>query len=113
MRSVYGIDRYVNETMRLYSVLEHRLKESPYLAGDQYTIADIANFAWVRSAPMALEIDLVKWPALKKWVDEIEKREAVQKGVDVPQLNRSFELREQFFKDCRARIDGMMNLDEH
>ena len=60
------------------------MKESPFLAGSKYTIADIANYSWVRSAPVALEIDLAEWPALKKWAEGIEKREAVSKGVDVP-----------------------------
>ena len=82
--SEYGINRYMNETKRLYSVLNTRLECSPYLAGDKYTIADIASFAWVRYGPIALEIDLSEFPALKKWHDKITKRPAVQKGLKVP-----------------------------
>lgn len=112
-RSEYGIKRYIDETKRLYSVLESRLKESPYLAGSKYTIADIANYSWVRSGPGALEIDLSEFPALKKWADEIGKRAAVQKGADVPSTGRTDEDRNEFFRNARAKIDGMTNSDKH
>ena len=78
-----------------------------------YTIADIANFSWVRSGPGALEIDLSEFPALKKWVDEIEQRPAVQKGLDVPHTGSTAEDREKFFKNARAKIDSMTNSDKH
>lgn len=97
----------------MYEVLESRLKESPYLAGSKYTIADIANYSWVRSAPVALEIDLAEWPTLKKWKEEIEKRDAVQKGVDVPKRDITPEQMADNFKNARARIDGMANSDQH
>lgn len=113
VRSDYGIKRYIDETKRLYSVLESRLKESPYLAGSKYTIADIANYSWVRSGPSALEIDLSEFPALKKWADEIGKRAAVQKGADVPSTGRTDEDRNEFFRNARAKIDGMTNSDKH
>ncbi|KAJ5132822.1 hypothetical protein N7448_006980 [Penicillium atrosanguineum] len=113
VRSDYGIKRYTDETKRLYSVLESRLQESPYLAGSKYTIADIANYSWVRSGPGALEIDLSEFPALKKWVDEIGKRAAVQKGLDVPSTGRTEEQRNEFFRNARAKIDGMSNTDKH
>lgn len=112
-RSDYGINRYISETKRLYSALESRLKESPFLAGSKYTIADIANYSWVRSAPVALEIDLAEWPALKKWAEGIEKREAVSKGVDVPKRDITPEQMAEKFKSARARIDGMTNSDQH
>lgn len=112
-RSDYGIKRYIDETKRLYSVLESRLKESAYLAGSKYTIADIANYSWVRSAPGALEIDLSEFPALKKWADEIGKRAAVQKGANVPDTGRTDEERMEFYRNARARIDGMSNSDKH
>ncbi|KAJ5683778.1 uncharacterized protein N7477_000123 [Penicillium maclennaniae] len=112
-RSDYGIKRYIDETKRLYSVLESRLQESPYLAGSKYTIADIANFSWVRSAPDALEIDLSEFPALKKWVDEIGKRAAVQKGLDVPSTGWTHEQRTEFFRNARAKIDAMSNSDKY
>ncbi|CAI7675010.1 unnamed protein product [Penicillium palitans] len=87
VRSNYAIKRYIDETKRLYSVLESRLKESTYLAGSKYTIADITNYTWVRRGPQLLEIDLSEFPALKNWVDEIDKRPAVQKGTLTAQMS--------------------------
>ncbi|CAI7612208.1 unnamed protein product [Penicillium palitans] len=112
-RSDYAIQRYVNETRRLYSVLESRLKESPYLAGEKYTIADIASFSWVRSAHVSLEIDLSEFPALKKWVEEIDKRAAVQRGVDVPHSTTTAEQKAEIFRNFRAKIDAMTTSDQH
>lgn len=111
VRSDYSIKRYIDETKRLYSVLESRLKESPYLAGSKYTIADIASYTWVRRGPALLEIDLSEFPALKKWVDEIGKRAAVQKGADVPPIARINEQTEEFFQSARTKIDRMTNSD--
>ncbi|KAJ5384583.1 hypothetical protein N7517_002494 [Penicillium concentricum] len=112
-RSDYAIRRFVNETKRLYSVLESRLKESPYLAGEKYTIADIASFAWVRNADMCLEIDLSEFPALKRWVEEIDKRAAVQKGVNVPRSGWTPEQKAEYFRNCRAKVDAMTTSDQH
>lgn len=113
VRSDYGIKRYIDETKRLYSVLESRLKESPYLAGSKYTIADIANYTWVYRGPGMLEFDISEFQALKKWVDEIGKRAAVQRGADVPRRDQTDEQREELFRSARARIDGMTNSDKH
>ncbi|KAJ5287646.1 hypothetical protein N7478_003332 [Penicillium angulare] len=112
-RSDYGIKRYIDETKRLFSVLEIRLKESPWLAGDKYTIADIANYSWVQMAPGALEIDLAEFPAVKKWVEEIKKRGAAQKGANIPDSGRTEEARLEGFKNARAKIDAMKNTDLH
>lgn len=82
----YGIKRYQNETKRLYSVLESRLQDRDYLAGNgrgKYSIADITTFTWVRWAPWA-GIDLFEFPRLKDWSEKIEKRDAVQRGLRVP-----------------------------
>jgi glutathione S-transferase len=82
----YGINRYKNETKRLYSVLETQLQERDYLAGKgrgKYSIADITTFTWVRWAPWA-SIELNEFPRLKDWCEGIEKRNAVQKGLLVP-----------------------------
>ncbi|OJJ51537.1 hypothetical protein ASPZODRAFT_54543 [Penicilliopsis zonata CBS 506.65] len=114
VRSDYGIKRYIDETRRLYSVLDSRLAKSAYLAGSKYTIADIANFAWVRSGPVALEIGLEEWPALAKWVAEIEARDAVKKGVVVPyREGNSPEQVAERFKGLRARMDALGNTDKH
>ena len=80
----YGINRYQSETRRLYSVLENRLKQNgDWLVGDKMTIADIANFSWVNiSSWVGIEIE--EFPLLSAWVDRINAREAVKRGVDVP-----------------------------
>ena len=110
-RSEYAIERYYNETKRLYSVLDSRLKESPYLAGDKYTIADIAHFVWTTVAPIILEIDISEWPALKEWVDRIKQREGMKKGLGVPKSAFGAEEIAEHVKKGRARIDAMTNTD--
>ncbi|KAE8382509.1 glutathione S-transferase [Aspergillus bertholletiae] len=112
VRSDHAIKRFMDETKRLYSVLESRLKESPYLAGSKYTIADIASYTWVRRGPALLEIDLSEFPAVKRWADEIGKRAAVQKGADVPYADRTNE-QMGIFRSARAKIDAMINSDKH
>ena len=82
MISPYAINRYLNETKRLYSVLESRLANREYL-NDSYGIADIKTWAWVRIAPRT-GVSLDEFPKLKAWVDRIEARPAVQRGVKVP-----------------------------
>ncbi|OJJ05540.1 hypothetical protein ASPVEDRAFT_45065 [Aspergillus versicolor CBS 583.65] len=110
-RSDYAIKRYIDETKRLYSVLASRLQESPYLAGSKYTIADIANYAWVQIGPAALEIDLAEWPALRRWVEDIKSREAVKKGIVIPKTDTTPEEMAERFKAARARIDALGNTD--
>ncbi len=78
----YAIERYTNEVKRLHRVLEHRLAEARYLAGDEYSIADIATFPWVRN-PERRGIDLAEYPSVKRWHDAIATRPAVQRGVAV------------------------------
>ena len=78
----YAIERYTNEVRRLHRVLDKRLSESAYLAGDEYSIADIATFPWVRS-PERRGIELGDYPAVKRWHDAIAARPAVQRGVEV------------------------------
>lgn len=94
-------------------MLDSRLKESPYLAGSKYTIADIANYSWVQVGPAALEIELSEWPALEKWVEEIEGREAVKRGTVIPKTDTTPGQMAERFKVARARIDGMVNTDTH
>ena len=78
----YAVNRYTNEAKRLYGVLDRRLGEAPYLAGDAYTIADIATFPWLRSHENQ-GVDLNDVPNVKRWFDEIAARPAVQRGVQV------------------------------
>ncbi|MFQ5994516.1 MAG: glutathione binding-like protein [Acidiferrobacterales bacterium] len=78
----YAVDRYTNEARRLYCVIDKRLGESPYLAGADYSIADIATFPWLRAHKrQGQEID--DFPDLKRWFDAIAARPAVERGVEV------------------------------
>ncbi len=78
----YAIDRYTNEAGRIYNVIDKRLKESTWIASDDFTIADIAIFPWLRSYERQGQ-DLNEFPALKKWFETIEARPAVVRGVAV------------------------------
>jgi GST-like protein len=78
----YAIDRYSNEAKRLYGVMDTRLKTSEFIATDEYTIADIAIFPWLRSWQNQ-GIDWADFPYLKAWFDRIAARPAVQRGVAV------------------------------
>jgi GST-like protein len=77
----YAQQRYASEVQRLHRVLEKRLSEAEYLAGE-YSIADIATYPWVR-LPERRGIDLNDYPAVKRWHDAIAARPAVQRGVEV------------------------------
>ncbi len=78
----YAIERYANEVQRLHRVLDKRLGEAAYLAGKDYTIADICTFPWIRN-PDRRGINLDDYPNVKRWHDTIAARPAVQKGVQV------------------------------
>ena len=78
----YAIERYTNEVKRLHRVLDQRLAESEYLAGADYSIADIATFPWVRN-PARRGIDLADYPHVRRWHDAIAARPAVMRGVEV------------------------------
>jgi len=78
----YAINRYTNEAKRLYGVVDKQLSKSTYLAGSEYTIADIATFAWFRSWKNQ-GIEWTEYPHAKRWFDEIADRPAVQRGVEV------------------------------
>ena len=79
----YGKQRYHAETKRLYGVMNKRLGEAKYLAGSEYTIADIATFPWVSRFEWH-QVDLNEFPNVKRWFDEIAARPAVKKGMAVP-----------------------------
>jgi GST-like protein len=78
----YAMKRYTNEANRLYGVLDRRLKESEWIAGDEYTIADIATFPWLRM-PERQGVNIDDYPNVKRWRDRIAARPAVQRGVAV------------------------------
>jgi GST-like protein len=87
----YAIDRYTNEARRLYCVLDKRLAGTPYLAGECYSIADIATFPWIRPHKRQGQ-DLSDFPNVKRWFDEIAERPATQRGIEVlKDLRREFD----------------------
>lgn len=78
----YGIERYSSEAKRLYGVMDKQLAKTPYLAGKNYSIADIATWPWIDSHPKQ-GIDLAEFPNVKRWYEAIASRPAVQRGVAV------------------------------
>ncbi len=78
----YAIDRYTNEVARLHRVLNKRLGEATWLAGDEYSMADIITFPWIRN-PERRNINLDDYPNVKRWHDTMAARPAVQRGVAV------------------------------
>jgi GST-like protein len=78
----YAIERYQNETRRLYGVLEARLAAVPYLAGSAFTLADVANWTWIWFHGFA-GIPLEDFPHLKRWFEELEARPGFQRGMAV------------------------------
>ncbi len=77
-----AIQRYQNETRRLYSVLDARLADNEYLAGD-YSIADIANWSWTRIHNWA-GVAIDEFPHLTRWLAALESRPALIRGAAVP-----------------------------
>lgn len=77
-----AIDRYQGECKRLFRVLDGHLAHHEYLAGD-YSIADIANWAWVRTHRWS-GVDIDELPHLERWRDQIRGRPAVQRGINTP-----------------------------
>ncbi|KAJ3086444.1 hypothetical protein HK102_013125 [Quaeritorhiza haematococci] len=78
-----AIKRYEDETHRILGVLEKRLSEVEYLNGHGFSIADIANFCWVRAGLSHLQLNLDKYPKTAAWLEKIAARPAVQKGLQV------------------------------
>ncbi len=77
-----ALERYERESLRLYGVIERRLGNGRFIAGAEYSIADIAMFPWLR-AHAELGVPLATYPSLRRWLDEIAARPAVQRGLAV------------------------------
>ncbi len=84
-----AIERYQNESRRLFEVLDRRLGESEWLA-DDFSIADIANWCWVRTYKWS-GVSADGLPHLKRWRDAIRSRPACQRGVEVPRALENME----------------------
>jgi GST-like protein len=104
-RIPYAIERYQREVRRLFEVLDGRLKDNEFLAGD-YSLADIANFSWVRGYKWS-GVTLDGLDHLSRWLDAIAERPAVKRGVDVPE---PVDLEAMIRKadDARAKVSGML-----
>ena len=92
----YAIDRYQKETKRLYTVLDTRLKDKEYLAGD-YSIADIATYPWVYIHDWA-GVTIEDLPNLMRWLNGVGKRPAVKRGMNIPKSRDIKENREEVAK---------------
>jgi GST-like protein len=79
----YAIERYTSEATRLYRVLDRRLGEAEFLAGD-YSIADMAVYPWLRPYKWQGQ-DIAAWPNLQRWYNAVRARPAVQRGLAVLQ----------------------------
>jgi len=101
-----AIDRYQNETRRLFEVLDRRLSESEWLA-DEFSIADIANWCWVRTYKWS-GVSRDGLPHLKRWMDTIKARPACRRGVEVPVALKSMaddpEAQERFAENARKSL---------
>ena len=83
----YAIGRYQRETKRLYTVLDKRLKDNQYLAGDEYTIADISTYPWVAIHNWA-GVDIDDLENVRRWLRLVRRRPAVKRGMDIPKAKR-------------------------
>lgn len=83
----YGIERYTAEMARLYDVMDRRLAETRFLAGEDYSIADIATWPWVRPSRRQGQ-DKADFPNVKRWFDEVSARPAVQAGMKLLEAHR-------------------------
>jgi GSH-dependent disulfide-bond oxidoreductase len=110
-----AIDRYQGECRRLFRVLDHHLAGHEFLAGD-YSIADIANWAWVRTHRWSgVEVDDL--PHLRRWRDQLRERPAVARGITIPLSKRDLEqdLDEktaQFAEEVRSMLETGQSRDD-
>jgi GSH-dependent disulfide-bond oxidoreductase len=100
------IDRYQNESRRLFEVLDRRLSESEWLA-DDFSIADIANWCWVRTYKWS-GVPIDGLGSLRRWLDAMKERPACRRGVEVPfrveSLLRDGKAAEEFAEKARGQL---------
>jgi GSH-dependent disulfide-bond oxidoreductase len=99
----YAIDRYQRECRRLLEVLEGQLQGHEYLANDAYSIADIANWSWVHTYKWS-GVSIEGLPNLKRWLDAIRARPAVEKGRAVPERHELGKNTEEFIKGAQKML---------
>jgi len=101
-----AIDRYQGEVRRLFGVLDARLAEHEYVAGD-YSIADIANWAWVRTHKWS-GVEVEGLPNLQRWMSQLASRPACQRGIEVPPRPARIEDgkgTEKFIEEARKLVE--------
>jgi glutathione S-transferase len=101
-----AIDRYQNESRRLFEVLDGRLAQAQWLA-DEYSIADIANWCWVRTHRWS-GVSVEGLPHLRRWLDAMKARPACQRGIEVPQKIDSVLRDEQATRAFTERAQKMV-----
>ena len=99
----YGHSRYRTMVNKIFDVYEQRLASTPYVAGGEYTIADIAAFPWLRNVEL-LAIDISKRPHVKAWVDKITAREAVKRAY--AKIGQIKSVRDTATDDAKDRYFG-------
>ena len=107
-RVPYAINRFTNEAERLYHVMDRRLKEIDYLAGKDYSIADIACWPWVRVHRYHGQ----RWedfPNVKRWFDDVSARPAVQKGMKLL-INKRAKTRDVLNQEARDILFGQTEM---
>ena len=90
-KAPYAEERYGAEARRLYGVLDRRLAEMPYLAGQDLTIADFATWPWLSRWEWQ-GIDMAEFPQVRRWYRELAARPGVQRGYDVPAMGHTIPL---------------------
>lgn len=98
-----AIDRYQHEVKRLFSVLDQRLESRDFLA-DEFSMADIANWPWVRTAYWS-GVELEEHKNLNDWVERINQRPACQRGINIPAMNiEKQEDKDSFIEKARSML---------
>lgn len=98
----YAIERYQKETRRLLEVLDGQLSGSEYLT-ESYSIVDIANFAWARTANWS-GVDSRDLENLSRWIDLIDARPAVQRGLEVPSQDQLGKTDDEFINSVQKMV---------
>jgi glutathione S-transferase len=83
----YAISRYQRETKRLYTVLDDRLKQNEFIAGNDYSIADIATYPWAVIHNWS-GVDIDDLENLRRWMKTVRRRPGVKRGMDVPKSKK-------------------------
>ena len=107
----YSRSRYGTEVKRIYDVVERRLSESPYLAGDDYSIADIAAWPWLRNYKMR-DVTAQDVPHVARWVKTIRQRPAVEKATTPFDARKGFDI-DAFAREHPDKLDRYLGRGDY